>query len=281
MTGGATDSRVAGRATDSSATGGVMLGGRHIETMPTGRATTSIATRGAVSSRSREELSMFISTSVLPQTNRVYDKDWESWEEFVRAEARGGDPMLTGMGEEDKAALVSLMMMRRHQAGKRGKAATSFTAAIRLRFARATCSTAFLDSAIIATARAACLMKPDELRAKKDRGPSDSVKLPVSEDILDDMRARLWIEGKNKWSDEEMKRKAAYIACMYGFEFASRVGEYTHSEQNHSDHCARVDDFTFTVEAAGATSKIATPGERAEIAEVGGFEGGPVIDIGV
>lgn len=47
---------------------------------------------------------------------------------------------------------------------------------------------------------------------------------PVGEDILNDMRARLWIEGEGKWSDEEMRKKAAYGACMYGSEFASRVG---------------------------------------------------------
>lgn len=115
-------------------------------------------------------------------------------------------------------------------------------------------STTFLDSAIIATARSSCLMKPDELRAKKDKGPSDSVKLPVCEDILKDMRVRLWIE--NDWSDGAKRHKAAYVACMYGFEFAGRVGEYTHHESRNTDHCARVNDFTFTVESEGSTKNI-------------------------
>lgn len=153
------------------------------------------ATGGAMSSQSRKELSTFISASVLPQTASVYSRKWDAWVEFVQGETGGGGPFLTGMREDDKAALVGLMMMREHQGGKRGKGATAFTAAVRHHFARAMCSTTFLDSAIITTARASCLMKPAELRAKKDSGPSESVKLPVCEEILADMRVRLWVDG--------------------------------------------------------------------------------------
>jgi hypothetical protein len=71
------------------------------------------------------------------------------------------------------------MMLRRHQSGKRGKAATAFIATVRLTFTRAMRSTRFLDSAVIATARTSCRMKPEELRAKKDNGHPLSVKLPV------------------------------------------------------------------------------------------------------
>jgi hypothetical protein len=213
-----------------------------------------LVTGGAMSHSSRKELSAFISTSVLPQTASVYNRKWEAWVEFVRGETGGGDPFLTGMREDDKAALVGLMMMREHQGEKRGKGATAFTAAVRHHFARATCSTTFLDSAIIATARASCLMKPAELRAKKDSGPSESVKLPICEEILADMRTRLWVEGD--WSDAAKRDKATYIACMYGFEFAGRVGEYTHSEKNQIDHCARVDDFTFTVKTAEGNRNV-------------------------
>ena len=158
------------------------------------------------------------------------------------------------MSEEDKAALVSLMMLGRHQVGKLGKGASAFTAAIRHWFAKRMVSTTFLDSAIIATARTSCLMKPAELRAKKDGGLSDTVKLPVCEGILSDMRVRLWLEGD--LSDESKKNKAAYIASMYGFEFASRIGEYTHHEPNIVDHCERVDDFTFAVELIGRVEDV-------------------------
>ena len=246
----------------------LIVGARRVVGVPSGAVTiraatggpvpmvteSDVATGGTMSSQSREELSVFISTSVLPQTGRVYDKEWAAWVEFVKEETESEDPYLTGMKDDGKAALVSLMMMRRHQSGKRGKAASSFVAAIRHRFSRATCSTVFLDSAIITTARSSCLMKPDELRAKKDKGPSESVKLPVCEDMLNDMRRRLWVESD--WSDEGKKNKAAYIGSMYGFEFAGRVGEYTHHEPRTIDHCARVDDFTFTVGTAGASRQV-------------------------
>jgi hypothetical protein len=40
------------------------------------------------------------------------------------------------------------------------------------------------------------------------------------------------------------------------YEAAGRVGEYTQSERNHVNHCARVDDFTFTVENKRAISNV-------------------------
>lgn len=225
------------------------------EPMDGGRGAT---TGGVLSSRSREELSTFISTSVLPLTAMTYTRKWEAWAEFVKSETGSLDPYLTGMREDDKSALVGLMMLREHQGGKRGKGATSFTAAVRHRFARAMHSTTFLDSAIITTARTSCLMKPAELRAKKDRGPAESVKLPICEEILTDMRTRLWVAGD--WSDEAKRSKATYVGCMYGFEFTGRVGEYTHSERNQIDHCARMDDFTFTVRSDEGDKNVLASG---------------------
>lgn len=176
------------------------------------------------------------------------------WSEYVKCETGEEDPFLTGMTEDNKAAIVSLMMMRLHQDGKRGKGATAFTAAVHHWFARMLCSTTFLDSAIIATARTSCLMKPDELRAKKDQGISDSVKFPVCEEILLDTRKGLWVHSD--WSDGAKKSKAAYVAIMYGFEFASRVGAFTHSKPNMVDHCARVGDFTFAVQVDGTVINV-------------------------
>lgn len=236
----------------------------------------SAPTAVALLSRSREGLSMFISTSVLPQTSKGYEKGWKMWSEFVKNETGEENPFLTGMIEDHKAALVSLMMMGLHQDGKRGKGATVFTAAVRHWFARTLCSTAFLDSAIITTARTSCLMKPDELRAKKDQGISDSVKLPMCEAILTDMSARLWIEGD--WSDGAKKSKAAYVASMYGFEFASRVGEYTHSEPNQVDHCVRVSEFIFAVQKDGRVDNV--PGCELVSLKLG-YTGEPASNLGV
>jgi hypothetical protein len=116
---------------------------------------------------------------VLPKTNKVYDGHFKMWTEFVKSEVDGDDPFLRNVAEEEKASLVGLLMLRRHEAGHRGKAATSFTAGVRLRFAQETLDTAFLESAVIATARASSRMKPDELRARKDSGLQSTVKLPI------------------------------------------------------------------------------------------------------
>ena len=102
------------------------------------------------------------------------------------------------VSEEEKASLVGLMMLRRHKRNSRGKAATAFTAAIRLEFAKARMPTAFLDSAVISTARASCQMTPAEL--------------PISEDILTEMRSRLW--DNLSWSNvDKEKRIGTWAAC--------------------------------------------------------------------
>jgi hypothetical protein len=168
------------------------------ETVPTAEAANGPevpAARGPMSAQSRQELSAFISTAVLPKTNRVYEKEWVAFKTFVKTETGSDDPFLTDCTDDEKASLVALMMMRRHEAGKRGKAATAFTAAVRQMYARMMRATAFFDSSIIATARTSCLMKPDELRALKDSGPVATVKLPICEGILTDLRARSWPEG--------------------------------------------------------------------------------------
>jgi hypothetical protein len=168
-----------------------------------------ITTGGPLSIRSRQELSNFISTAVLSKTNRVYEKEWFAFKEFVKAETGSDDPFLTGYTDDEKASLIALMMMRRHEAGKRGKGATAFTAAVRQMYAKTMRSTTFFDSSIIATARTSCLMKPSELRALRDHGPQASVKLPICEGILTDLRVRSWPEG---WSDGAKKLKAACTA---------------------------------------------------------------------
>ena len=86
-----------------------------------------------MSAQSRQELARFIGTSVLPNTNRAYDKFWMKWISFLKSEVDEDDPFVSCAEEEEKAALVGLMMMRKHEQGLRGKQATSFTAAIRLR----------------------------------------------------------------------------------------------------------------------------------------------------
>jgi hypothetical protein len=234
------------------------------------REATSPTIRSQMSARSRQELSTSISTDVLPKTNRVHEKEWEAFKAFVRKETGSDDPFLTKYTDNAKATLVALMMMmRRHETGKRLKAAFSFMAAVCQMHARMTLPTAFLESSLIATARTSCALKPSELRAIKDSGPVATVKLPVCEGILIDMRVRLWLEG---WSDEAKTIKALYVGIMYGWESAARASEFTHCEQGSQDHCARNDDFTFVVETSAGTKNVLGSGLAALLLEdsVGG-----------
>jgi hypothetical protein len=128
------------------------------------------------------------------------------------------------MTEDEKAELVCLMMHRRHQAGNRGKAATACTAGIRQSFACRLMGTAFLDAAVVGTARAECLMKPDELRQRRDSGESCSVKLPICHSVLVDVKARDWI-GLT-WCPAEDDIPGVYVRFR-----ASRQDRRVHEER--------------------------------------------------
>ena len=192
--------------------------------------------------------------SVLPNTNRVYDKSWEQWTSFLKSEVDEDDPFVRSAGAEEKASLVGVMMLRRHEQGLRDKQATSFTAAIRIRFSQQGLSTEFLNSPVIATARAACKLKPEELREMRDRGAAASVKLPICESILVDMKSRMWT-GRG-WTGADMRDRMIYIGCMWAFEMGARVSEYTTPEPGGVDHCIRVDDLTLIAVYPSGTRSI-------------------------
>lgn len=196
-------------------------------------------------------MSAFIGRSVLPNTDRVYCKFWSQWTAFLKSEAGEEDPFLRGCDEEDKSALVGLMMLRKHQEGLRGKKATAFTAGIRLRFAQQGFPTEFLNSAVIATARTACRPKPAELRERRSNGAASTVKLPICESILAEMKGRMWT-GLS-WTGRDMRARMAFLGCMWGFEMGARVSEYTTPEPGAVDHCVRMDDLTFVSVSADGT----------------------------
>jgi hypothetical protein len=97
---------------------------------------------------------------------RTYEGHVSTWVSFLKSETTLSDPLLKGHADEDKASLVCLLL---HLKELRGKAATS-AAGLRLFFAKNLQSTAFLDAAVISTARQACRLTPEELRAKRDAG---------------------------------------------------------------------------------------------------------------
>ena len=208
---------------------------------------------------------MFIGGSVLPATQRTYSKQWDLWKDFLIRDADGSNPYLIGVAEDVKSSLVGLFLLRRYQAGARGKAACGVTAGVRMRFAQRLLSTEFLNSAIINTARSACKLNPRELRSRRDRASENTnVKLPICESILMAMRVRMWVEGP--WTLTVMPGCLTYIGCVWGFDLSARVSEYTVPENGAEDHCIRVDDLTFilpTGEGVVGSSLACAVGRRA------------------
>jgi hypothetical protein len=145
------------------------------------------------------------------------------------------------------------MMQKRHQAEHRGKGVTDFTGyASSSRFLGRNCS------------RAACLMKPDELRRRmkpdelrrrRDSDEGCSVKLPICHSVQVEMKTRRW--AGLGWSDADCKLSMLYLGCMFAFELVSRIGEYTKKEINGSDYWYRADDLTYAVETASRSSNVA------------------------
>ena len=199
-----------------------------------------------LSAKNREDLAGFIRQSVLPATCRTYDGHWRLWLEFLSNQTGITDPFLRDIPDGKKPSVVSLFLFTRYKAGLRGKGATAVTAGLRMRFAQELQSTAFLESAIISTARNACKLNPTELRARKDTGASTTVKLPICESILNDIRVRLW-EGRD-WSRIGMTSRMTYLGCVWGFDQSARISEYTAPERGSVDHCIRVDDLTFYIQ---------------------------------
>ena len=182
---------------------------------------------------------------MLPGTQRVYLSHWELWRHFLEVHGGIEDGYLRGVADADKAALVGLFMFRRYQAGARGKAATSVTAGIRMHFVQQLEPSTFLNSAVIATARKACRRNTEELRLKHESESADTVKLPISEDVVNAMRARLWENAA--WEGAGLDARMSYLACIWAFDQTARISEYTKPEPGNQDHCVRVDDLTFTL----------------------------------
>ena len=208
----------------------------------------------AISRKSRDDLGTFIGRSVTAGTRKKYDRHWSLWKEFLFTERGSEDPFLKGMTDKDKSATVAMFLMRRHEAGHRGKSATAVTAGVRLRFAQVLESTDFLNASVIATTRHSCNLDPVELRIIRSAGASETVKLPVCDSILHDMRDRLW-NGQD-WDRVGLDNRMSYLGCVWGFDQCARVCEYTRPEPGALDHCVRVDDLSFFVLTEGVVKGV-------------------------
>ena len=119
---------------------------------------------------------------------------------------------------------------------------------------KAVLSTDFLDSALSDAARTACRRITTELRTQKDKGPTASVKLPVSEDIILRMRSRCW-EGKG-WGRQDADLRMTYLGCMWKYDLDARVSEYTAPKKGQEDHCVRAGDLVLGATCNAGEVKI-------------------------
>ena len=203
-----------------------------------------------MSQAQREDLGIFLKSSVAERTIVKYDSDWSKWCSFVGK----ADPFLRSFSETDRALMAAMFLRQRHAAGLRGKEASGVLAAVRLEFVSALMSTSFLDSNVLSAARSACNLSTEELRSKRNLGQATTVKLPICESMLVDLRARFW-EGKG-WIYPDIDSRAIYIASMWGYDVDVRVSEYTRKERKASDHCVRVSDLTFELTQEGGNELI-------------------------
>jgi hypothetical protein len=86
-----------------------------------------------ISDENQKAVFKFLKSSVQPSTNRKFDLQWGWFEEFMR-ENGSADPYMRDLTQQEKAAMISLIMINRYMKGKKGKAATAATAVIRVRF---------------------------------------------------------------------------------------------------------------------------------------------------
>jgi hypothetical protein len=111
------------------------------------------------------------------------------------------------------------------------------------------------DTTFSTSAMVACLMKPDELRRRRDSDEGCSVKLPICHIAMVEMETRRWV-GLG-WGNADFRFRMLYLGCMFAFELASSIEEYPKNENNGSDHCYRTDDLTIAAETASGSSNVA------------------------
>lgn len=143
---------------------------------------------------------------------KTYEGQWRHWCKFLSEELGERCPSLKDWQESQKSIAIALFLQNRHQGGSREKQVAAVTAGVRFHFTRALLSTAFLDSPIISAARAACRITVKELRDKKDGPPDTTTKVPICEDLLLDLRRKMW-EGRG-WERKDIDFRITYVGCM-------------------------------------------------------------------
>ena len=206
-----------------------------------------------VSITSGQELGQFLTKAVTKGTSDGCGGDWRSWVAFLgkcTAGAMREDVYLDQARDDtERATVLALYFKERYETGKkRGRQATCPSAGIRHHFLSALRPVEWFKSQIVTNARAACRPSCDELRERKKKAKSNAT-LPVSEDMLLEARAKLWVEKSWGWGD--IDDRMTYLGLMWGFDQVARVSEYTAPESSSENHCVQVWQLSFVTEAEG------------------------------
>jgi hypothetical protein len=191
-----------------------------------------------------EEMAMlnkFLGTSVTSGTMAGYEREWRTWVEFVSRKSRrtDADPYLRDCSDKTKVLMICHLFEERHRAGKREKAATGITAAIRKHFALALEETRWMDAQAIAVGRKACKRTSQENREYVKSG-SGRARLPVWFALIEQLREDLWVN--RGFGPDDIDSKMTYITAMFGFDIAMRAGEATHVGGNAEEHTIKCED---------------------------------------
>ena len=71
--------------------------------------------------------------------------------------------------------------------------------------------------------------------------------LPISEDMLIDVRVRF--RERRGWGWSDIDSRMAYVGMMWRFEVVARVSQYTAAESENEDHCVRLWQLSFVLAA--------------------------------
>jgi hypothetical protein len=106
-------------------------------------------------------------------------------------------------------------------------------------------SVAFRDQPVVGQERRACRRSGNERRAIAAH-QAEAVFVPISVDMLNDLRAALWKEGD--WSFDEVERKAIWLASCLSFDRGLRISNLTRpGSKSAMDHNIQTRDASFTV----------------------------------
>ena len=191
-------------------------------------------------------LGKFIAGMVADSTARRYRSGWTHWKDYLRSLSSPADeldPYLQKAADDkERACRFGLFLKDRYEVkGLRDRAATGVIAHIRYHFSIALHPTEFFDTQIITGLRKACRMTTAELKKKKN--VNATTKLPVCEDILYKIRAKLFED--NPWTGIHLDNRMTYMGAMWGFDIGVRIGEMTAPEKGCTDHNIRADEIIF------------------------------------